>query len=492
MNPQLWHEIHRLRHDTGLSIRKISRRLGIHRRTVRDALEQSRPESAKQPRRGSLIDPYRGWLLSKLEQYPELTAARLLQMLRDRDYPGGYTLVKSCVAELRPRLKPAYFTLSFPPGDCAQVDWGVWKGLDVPGGRRRISFFVMVLCHSRMMYVELFMGQAMEHWLSAHRNAFIAFGGVPARVMVDNCKTAVLSAAAAGQPPVFNPAYLDFAAHYGFQPVACNVGRPNEKGRVEQAVGYIKTSFFGGREPSSLEAMGPALSDWLDTVANVRIHGTTKRRPAELFAEAEKDALQDLPQGHHDCAVSERVTANSRFRITVDTNRYSVPSGYASQRLVLQRHADRIAVYTPDGTLIADHPRSCGRHQDVLDPQHERELVLRTRYARDKRQLESFLSLGTAAEDYLTGLRDKRPDWRGHVRRINALADIHGRDQVARLLMDALEHHAFSSEYVLNILEARTRTKPQPGPLHVTRRKDLLELEMPPPNLTIYDREKNQ
>ena len=397
--------------------------------------------------------------------------------------------MKSCAAELRPRVKPAFFSLAFAPGECAQVDWGAWKGVDVPGGRRRISFFVMVLCHSRMMYVELFHGEAMEHWLTGHWNAFNAFGGVPEKVMVDNCKTAVITPASGGQPATFNPAYLDFAAHCGFQPAACNVGRPNEKGRVEQAVGYIKRSFFAGREPASLQAMGPALAEWLDTVANVRMHGTTRRRPAELFAEAEKGMLQPLPAGPYECAVTCQAMANNRFRVAVDTNRYSVPCRYASQRLVLRRYADRIAVYSPGGTPVADHPRSYGRHQDILNPEHERDLVLRTRHARDRRQLERFLTLGPAADPYLTGLREKRPDWRAHVKRINALAENCGRGEVARLLMDALQYGAFSSEYVLNILEARSRVRPEPGPLHVTRRGDLLDIEVPDPDLNIYDKE---
>jgi len=231
VRPQLWEQIHALSEE-GLSVRAISRRLGVHRRTVRSALRANRPTGLLRSRRGSIIDPYRGWVLAKLEQYPELTAKRILHMLHDRGYSGGYTTVKDCVAGLRPRLKPAYFTLKFLPGDCAQVDWGVWRGVDVQGGRRRISFFVMVLCYSRMMYVELFMGEASEHWLSAHRNAFSFLGGVPRQVTVDNCKTAVLTPAVDGEPTVFNPTYLDFAAHYGFKTVACNVGRPNEKGYV--------------------------------------------------------------------------------------------------------------------------------------------------------------------------------------------------------------------------------------------------------------------
>lgn len=491
MTPQRWQQIHAL-HDQGLSIRATARRLGLHRRTVREALQAQRPPKAKRNPRGSIIDPYRGWLLAKLEQYPELSAVRLLHMLKEQGYGGGYGLVKQCVAELRQRLKPAYFTLRFAPGECAQVDWGTWKALDVPGGRRRISFFVMVLCHSRMMYAEFSFGQAMEHWLSAHRNAFEYFGGVPQKVMVDNCKTAVLTPAAPGQEPLYHPDYLDFAGHYGFRPIACTVRRPNEKGRVEQAVGYIKSSFLAGREPSPPQVLAPALAAWLQTVANVRVHGTTNRRPAELFAESEKGALSALPAGPHPCAVVQSVAANNRFRIVVDTNRYSVPSRYASQRLRLTRRADRIVVHAPNGNLIADHPRNYGRGQNIVEPDHERELLLHRRHANDRRMLERFLALGTAADSYLTGLREKRPDWRGHVRRINALAEANGRDRVARALLDGLEHNAFSSQYVLNIIEARQRLRPHTGSLNVTRRKDLLELDGPTPNLDIYDRSSRQ
>lgn len=490
MNPERWHEIHTLK-DEGLSIRAIGRRLNVHRRTVREALRHPRPQRQKRQQRGSVIDPYRGWLMAKLQQYPELTAARLYHMLQQRGYEGGYTVVKNCVAELRPQLKQAYFSLAFPPGECAQVDWGVWKGVDVPGGRRRLSFFAMVLCHSRMMYAEIFPGETMEYWLTAHRNALNAFGGVPRKVMVDNCKTAVLKPAQGGESAVFNPVYLDFAAHYGFTPVACNPARPNEKGRVENAVGYIKSSFLAGRQPALPVAMAPALAHWLDTVANVRVHGTTRRRPVDLFNEAEKKALSSLPAGAYECAVKSSVVANSRFRVTVDTNRYSVPSQYASQRLVLQRYAERVVIRTPAGELIADHARSCGRYQDVLDPDHERDLILRTRHARDKRRLEHFLTLGSAAEAYLQGLQEKRPDWRSHVNRINALAEVHGRDELARVLADALGHNAFSSEYVHNILDARSRGLPEAGPLHVTRRSDLLDLDLPDADLSVYDKPSN-
>ena len=485
MRAELWQQIQFLHGELG-SIRAVAKRLGVHRKTVREALGSDRPPRRRSANRASIVDPYRGWLLAKLEQYPELTASRLFRMLAERGYSGGYSVVKRCVAELRPRIRPAHFTLQFAPGECAQVDWGCWGGVDVPGGRRRLSFFVMVLCHSRMLYAEFFHGEAMEHWLAAHRNALQFFGSVPETVMVDNCKTAVTQPGIGDQPTVYNAAYLDFAGHYGFRPVACTPKRPNQKGRVEHAVGYIKSSFLAGRQPASIEAMNPALAHWRDTVANVRVHRTTGRRPVDLFEEAEKPAMQPLPAGSHSCTVSRTIPASSRFRVTVDTNHYTVPSQFASQKLLLRLSAERVSVYAERHGLVADHVRSYGHRQSVVNPEHERELLLRTCHARDQQQLGRFLTLGSQAEAYLAGLREKRPNWRVHVRRINALVEIHGRDEVARLLADACEHGAFSSEYVLNLLEARQRTLPEPGALHLTRRHDLLELDLPEPDLNVY------
>ena len=122
---------------------------------------------------------------------------------------------------------------------------------------RRLSFFVMVLAYSRMMYLEFTLSQAQEHFLACHRHALEYFGASPKEIMVDNCKVAVL-ARPANEPPVFQPAYLDFAQHYGLAIKACAVRRPQEKGRVENAVAYVKKNFLTGLELSSLATVNLA------------------------------------------------------------------------------------------------------------------------------------------------------------------------------------------------------------------------------------------
>jgi transposase len=118
-----------------------------------------------------------------------------------------------------------------------RLDWGEWGSIAVGNTRRRLSFFVMVLAYSRQLYVEFTLSQSMEHFLAAHINAFEALG-VPRRVMVDNLRSAVL-AHVRGEPPRFNPRYLDFARHYGFEVVACNIAKGNEKGYASHCTSFV-------------------------------------------------------------------------------------------------------------------------------------------------------------------------------------------------------------------------------------------------------------
>ncbi len=339
-----------------------------------------------------------------------------------------------------------------------------------------------------MLYAEFFFGEALEFWLTAHRNALEYFGGVTERVVVDNCKTAVIMPGRNGQKARFNEHYSALAQHYGFRIDACTPGRPNEKGRVEKAVALVKSSFLAGREPTVPEALNPALWHWLDTTANVRKHRTTLKRPCDVFADLEKPALKALPPAPYDCAAVKSCVANSCCRITVDTNRYSIPPTFASQRLVLRLYTDRVVLVDKSGQFAADHLRCFGRGCEIVDPEHATALKHLTRRARDNRQFTAFLALGSAAAGYLAGLREKRVDFMRHVRQINAQVAIFGRDAVARALLDAHEHSAYAADYVLNLLHARSRISDMGElPLHVMRNADLLDLDIDEPDLDVYD-----
>jgi len=472
-------------HEKGLSASQVAADCGLDVRTVRYWLAQPAYRQRKAPCRASVLDPYKDLLVRWLAEHP-YTSVQLLHKLRDAGYTGGYTVLKDLVARLRPPVRKAYLSLAFEPGECAQVDWGNAGTLAVGATRRRLSFFVMVLCYSRKLYVEFTLLERQEQFLACHQNAFQYFGGVPRRVMIDNLKSAVLSHPS-GMPAVYHPRYLDFARHYGFEPRACNVRAGNEKGRVENAVGYVKKNLLAGLEISSLAAVQGAGRRWMDEVANRRIHAATRRMPEVLFSE---ERLQPLPSNVYDTGMERDAVATSLFRVHFDGNRYSVPARCAGTRVRVRAYADKVLIYR-SGQLVATHLRSYERGRDIVDGDHESELLRQRRHARDQHTLQRFLRLSGEAENYYKQLAQHRPNPFFHVRRIVALSDIYGPEKTARALCDAMGFGAYSAEYVTNLLEQRARQLPEPGVLHVTRGADLLELDIPETDLSIYEKGNN-
>ena len=434
------------------------------------------------------LDPFKDTITRLLATHP-YTAAQLWSRLQQEGYQGGYSILKRWVRTVRPTHAPAFLTLHFNPGQCAQVDWGAWGALRVGSTRRALSFFVMVLCWSRRMYVEFTYGQSQEHWLGCHRNAFEYFGGAVAELMCDNTKTAVLSHPLGG-PPVFHPAYLDLAGHYGAIIKACTPRRANEKGRVESAVAYVKKNFLAGLALSDLATLNAAARLWLDTVANVRLHGETHRQPMAMFAE-EQPKLRPLPAHPFDAAVVAAVRVSNRCRVTVDTNRYSVPAAWASAPLTLKLYGDRLRLFTGE-KLVAEHLRSFDRHQDIEQPDHAAGLIHDRQQARHQKLLLQFLRLCPQAQAYHEQLTERRLNARHHVQKIVALSEIFGVEATARALADAHQFGAYSCEYIANLLEQRRRFLPEPGALHLTRQSDLLDLELPAPDLSLYNPKSTQ
>jgi transposase len=466
----------------GLSATQIARELGLDERTVQRRLDAKQFLPRKSVQRPSKLDTFKDTVVKMVESYP-YSAIQIYQRLREDGFAGGYTAVKKFVRKVRPKREKAYLKLAFAPGECAQVDWGSYGSVRVGETMRRLSFFVMVLCYSRQIYVEFTVSQTMEHFLACHQNAFIAFGGVPARIMVDNLKSAVLKHAT-GEAPVYNPRYLDFARHQGFSVTACGVAKGNEKGRVENGVGYVKKNFLAGAELADFAAINPAASIWLDTIANVRIHGETRKIPAEMLL-SELPHLQPLPLHPYDIGNVSCVRASSQFRVALDSNRYSVPARFAGHPLTMKAYPDRLCFYHEE-KLIARHSRSYERNRDFEDPDHPKELVAQRKKARDQHLFQRFLSLSHCSLDYYQELDKRHLNSGHHVRKIVALAEIHGEDAVACAIADAMKLHAIGSDYIANILESRARKLPEPGALHLTRRTDLLELTVEGPDLSIY------
>jgi len=251
-------------------------------------------------------------------------------------------------------------------------------------------------------------------------------------------------------------------------------------------VGYVKKNFLAGLNLSDFKMVNPAAINWLDTIANVRIHRESGKKPVEMFSE-ERDSLIFPDKLPYDIATISQVRADKQFRIILDANRYSVPAEYAGQRLTLKTYPDRVCIYHGE-KLIARHVRSYDRHQDIENPDHPKELIVQRKKAKDQKIFMRFLMLSPRTEDYYRQLEQRRINPQHHIVKIVALSEIYSKDEVARAIEDAFILQAFSCEYIANLLEQRARKLPQPGALILTRSQDLLDMDMEQPDMEIYNK----
>jgi transposase len=477
--------IHELAEDDGLNAKQIAERLHISAKTVRRHLKTPRyslPEGRAIPRK---LDPYKNRIKELLERQ-DYTAVQIFRMIKEEGYPGCESVLRDYVSQVRPRRQTPYLTLNFEPGESAQVDFAECGFINVGEKRRKLYAFVMSLCYSRMIFVKFIMRQNMEHFLHCHREAFEYFQGVTKKVMVDNCKVAVKTSSTFGAP-LINDRYADCAGHYGFKVAPCAPRRPNQKGVVERNISYLKNSFLRGLDTEilTLSALNHGVRQWMENVANVRVHGTTRKAPVELF-EKEKTALQGLPLFPYDCGVIKPARANSQYRVAFESNKYSVPPEFAGKNVELIIYPENILI-RHEGQLVAEHARSYEEHCDCGLQEHDKVLIEQRRKAEHGMIMKHFMALGPIAETYYKGMQARRLNPGTHVKKIMALLSVYGSNETVRALEDGAEAGAFGSDYIANILEARQRILPKPGPLHLSRKSDYLDIELEEPDMDAYD-----
>jgi len=221
-------EILRLTYAERWRISQIARHLGINRKSVQKvAVRRSVALTPAPPApRTTVVTPFRPRIQALLTENPARAAVTIFQVLRQEGYRGGISALRAAVAKLRPTAAPAAFvSLTFGRAEAAQVDWGEFG--DVFGIGRAVHAFVLVLCYSRLLTVTFTFSQTLEAFLRCHEAAFTFVGGCPKECWYDNLATAV--AERRGRLVRFHPRFLAYAGHHRFRPVACNVGKGNEK-----------------------------------------------------------------------------------------------------------------------------------------------------------------------------------------------------------------------------------------------------------------------
>jgi len=369
-------------HQRGWSVRRIAQELGIHRETVARYLRQGPteskpaiapigsdiPESESKPAiapigsnasgrigRASECEPYRTVIVAWLAQ--GLTAQRIYQdLVGEHGFRGSYYSVRRFVGRLEGKLEFPVRRMECGPGEEVQVDFGTGAPIDIGDGRkRRPHVFRVVLSHSRKGYSEVVLRQTTEAFLRCLENAFVHFGGVPQRVVLDNLRAAVTQAD--WFDPDLNPKVRSFAQHYGTVFLPTKPYTPRHKGKIERGIGYVKSNALKGRTFASLEEQNQFLRDWEQNVADTRVHGTTRQQVGKLFADVERPALLPLPIARFPCFCEGQRTVNRDGHVEVERAFYSVPPEYLSRKVWVRWDGRTVRIFNPRFEQIALHVR---------------------------------------------------------------------------------------------------------------------------------------
>ena len=288
---------------------------------------------------------------------PGLSAQRIYQDLTaEHNYTGTYYSIRRFVRRLAPARELPFRRLECGPGDEAQVDFGTGAPIVGPDGKRRKThLFRIVLSHSRKAYSEVVYRQTTDDFLRCIENAFRHFGGVPRRLIIDNLRAAVTKAD--WFDPELNPKVRSFGEHYGVVFLPTRPYTPRHKGKVENGIGYAQDNALKGRTFSSLEEQNGFLLDWERTVADTRIHGTTRRQVGKHFAELERPALLPLPLEPFPSYHEERRTVHRDGHVEVKRAYYAVPPEYLGREVWVRWDARVVRIFNDRMQQIAVHSR---------------------------------------------------------------------------------------------------------------------------------------
>jgi transposase len=448
-------KIRRLHYAEHWPVGTIASQLGVHHDTVRRAVGLIAPDGNAV--RGSKLDAYKPFVRATLEEYPRLRASRIAAMLRGRGYVGSDVVVSRYVRTVRPVSREAFIRVTTLPGEQGQVDWGSFGKVAVGHAKRALSCFVLVLGWSRRIWARFFLDQQIDNFIHAHVLAFRKLRGVPRVVLYDNLRSVVLERV--GDHVRFHPRVLELAGHYHFEPRPCAPYRPNEKGKVERAIRYLRESFFAARRFRDVDDLNAQLEDWLAGTADERTCPTdpARRSVRECF-EHERPLLMPLPEHDHDSVRSREVIARKQPFVRFDLNLYSVPHELVGERLTLLAGTDEIRI-TRGFAVVARHRRCWDRDQVIEDPAHAVALTAERRRAKDTRSRDRLRSSCPSADALIASLAKRGSSLGADVVRLCKLLDQHGADALEEAMRIALEREARSAATVAYVLEQRRRAR---------------------------------
>jgi transposase len=472
-------EFIKLRARDGWSIRELHRRTGWSRQAIRKALaapaappryELSAPRPS--PVMGPYLELVRQWLADDESSPPKQrhTARRIYDRLAaEHGFTGSEVTVRKAVAKLRGAHREVYVPLEAPWGQIAQADFGS-AVVTLAGERTEVALFCLRAKASKVPFVVAYPTERLEAFIAGHVEAFAFFGGVFAELWYDNPKTAVVRILA-GPAREEHERLSALRAHYLFESSFCTPGRGNEKGSVENLVGYVRRNALVPytRSFPSFAALNEHLRAFCER-ERVRHHEAWQ---------IERAALQGLPARPFSPSVSRPVVANKTALVNIDRVRYSVPVACAGTTLRAESFTDRVELYR-GSECVASHPRSYARGETVLELDHYLDA-----FARKPRAALSCAALASADPVFVRArdLALRSPDAHHSFAEILLLGREFGLERLAAALTESLAGGSLASAAHVRQLALNAAHTPPP-PVAVP---GMLALSLPVADLTCYD-----
>lgn len=293
-------------------------------------------------------------LLAKKYMVPK-QVYRILK--RDYEYSLSYSTFKRYINVKYPRQTANYLRIEVGAGEEAQVDFGSAGMMYDPETERmrRAHAFVMTLSYSRHTYVEFVFDQGQVTWVKCHMNAFDFFAGVPSRIILDNLKAGILRPNT--YDPVFNRAYGECAKHYGFIIDPAKAYMAAHKGKVERKVPVVRQQFLSSNDFTNIHEANKQVVEWCIHDYGMEIHGTTKRRPYEVFKSEEQPLLRGLPEERFEIPLWKEARVHPDHHIVFDKSYYSLPTRYVKKKVWARGGIHTVHIFY-DNELIKTHERS--------------------------------------------------------------------------------------------------------------------------------------
>ena len=444
------HEVEVL-YRAGFSVRQVAKKAEVGRNTVRRILSQGGVEPERGPRLGRppLAVPFQTSVQKLLEERPDLPTVEILRLLREGGYDGGKDPVYRLVRQLRRIVSPPMVLFDGLCGEFSQNDFGSIRVQYLDGTEEVLHFFAARLKWSRWVYVQFVPNEQEEALLRALISSFQSFGGVPLCCVFDNPKTIVI--ARHGDRVQWNETFAPVALDYGFGAELCWPRRGNQKGSVENLIGFVKKNFFLVRHFHDRADGEAQLASWLHEVNHERPCRATKVIPAARIEE-ERGRLRPLAIPPSEYALRYPVRVGPTCFVLFQGATYSMPTETMGVNATLFLYPDRVRIMTDRADVT--HPRQPPGGRST-NPKHMTGALaaLSGRRAQLYYKRQRLFEVGPTAEEFLTELVHGRPRvWAWDVEQLFDLLLQHGPDRLSRAFQQALERGWYRSESVRRLL----------------------------------------